>query len=325
MPFAGPAAEAPLEAVEKVLGQRDLGHQHKRLPALPQRLGKALEIDLRLARPRDAIEQQGPERLRLDRLVHGQRGLALRIGQIDGAETRIGIAKRPRGGKIDRLQHIRLDQPGDDGGGHAGDIGQRPFGPDRLFRKMGHDLVAGGGLALRIGSRPANPGDRFLGLQGIGRAQHHLEHHAPFGQRVSRHEIDQRAQLGPDRRQIETAQDIAQFLRIDGVRFGIPDAAQHGARPERHLDDVAGRKPAGEVRGHAVAVGAGHHHRALDSDRAGTHGRVCDLGQLGLCSAHRLGTHPDRAILLTDDTCTAAGNLTSRKPTNAANRLEMRP
>ena len=61
MPLRGPRAETGREPVEELSGQRDLGQEHQRLPAQPQRLGDRLEIDLRLARAGDAFEQGGGE------------------------------------------------------------------------------------------------------------------------------------------------------------------------------------------------------------------------------------------------------------------------
>ena len=72
MPGDRLAAEARLEALEERLGQRDLGKQHERLPALPERLGDRLEIDLGLARAGDAVEQEGGEAL-ADRGATGSR------------------------------------------------------------------------------------------------------------------------------------------------------------------------------------------------------------------------------------------------------------
>ena len=57
MPFGGPRAEALLAAGDELTGQRDLGHQHQRLLALPKGLRDRLEIDLGLARAGDTVEQ----------------------------------------------------------------------------------------------------------------------------------------------------------------------------------------------------------------------------------------------------------------------------
>ena len=58
MPFAGLGAEAVLEALEKGMRQRDLGQQDEHLVILLQRRGHRLEIDLRLARSGDAVDQR---------------------------------------------------------------------------------------------------------------------------------------------------------------------------------------------------------------------------------------------------------------------------
>ncbi len=60
MPFGRPHAEAPLEALEELRGERDLGHQDEALPALPHGLGHGLEIDLGLAGAGDALQQASP-------------------------------------------------------------------------------------------------------------------------------------------------------------------------------------------------------------------------------------------------------------------------
>jgi hypothetical protein len=61
VPFQRPHAKALREAVEELSGQRDLRHQDQRLLAAPDDLRDGLEIDLGLARTRDAIEQRDME------------------------------------------------------------------------------------------------------------------------------------------------------------------------------------------------------------------------------------------------------------------------
>ena len=64
MPRRRPRPEAAGEAVEELAREGDLGHQDQGLAVVPHRLGDGLEIDLRLARARHALEQddRGPER-----------------------------------------------------------------------------------------------------------------------------------------------------------------------------------------------------------------------------------------------------------------------
>ena len=60
MPQPGTDAETRLEAVDELRRERDLGHQDQALAPEPHRLGNRLEIDLRLARTGDALEQRHP-------------------------------------------------------------------------------------------------------------------------------------------------------------------------------------------------------------------------------------------------------------------------
>src|SRR3982751_2873195 len=76
MPGDRGAAEACLKALEEWLGQRDLRQQHQRLLALPQALRDGLEIDLRLARASDPVEEDRVESL-ADRGGEARRSVAL--------------------------------------------------------------------------------------------------------------------------------------------------------------------------------------------------------------------------------------------------------
>ena len=76
MPFDRRAAEARLEAVHELAGERDLRQHDQRLPALLQRARHGLEIDLGLAGAGDAVEQRDGEARRIDggaQRVHGAR------------------------------------------------------------------------------------------------------------------------------------------------------------------------------------------------------------------------------------------------------------
>jgi hypothetical protein len=53
--------EARGEALQKRLGERDLGQQYQSLPALPKGFGHRLEIDFGLARSGDSVEQERRE------------------------------------------------------------------------------------------------------------------------------------------------------------------------------------------------------------------------------------------------------------------------
>ena len=121
MPGDRLAAEAGGEALEEGLGQRDFGEQDQRLPALPQRLGDRLEIDLGLARAGDAVEQEGRELAGVDRgaQLGGRRSLGgLERGRI---MIRIGHRKGIVDRDLDRLDRARLDQAADHAVGNAAD------------------------------------------------------------------------------------------------------------------------------------------------------------------------------------------------------------
>ena len=131
MPLRGPRAEAGREPVEELGGQRDLGQQHERLPALPQRLGDRLEIDLRLARAGDAFEQGGGEG------AGGDAG-----GEIVGRGPLVGVEdRRPMirieagcdrlGRQFDEGERAVLYKPVDHADRAAGEIGERGLGDGR--------------------------------------------------------------------------------------------------------------------------------------------------------------------------------------------------
>ena len=57
MPERRAVAEAALETVEKLSRQCDFRYENEDLSVFPERFGNRLEIDLRLAGTRDAIEE----------------------------------------------------------------------------------------------------------------------------------------------------------------------------------------------------------------------------------------------------------------------------
>ncbi len=149
MPLRGSRAEAGRETVEELGGQRDLGQEHERLPALPQRLGDRLEIDLRLARAGDAFEQGGGEG------AGGDAG-----GEIVGRGPLVGVEdRRPMirieagcdrlGRQFDEGERAVLYKPVDHADRAAGELGERGFGD--------------GGLRFAIADPHPAPPDQFRG------------------------------------------------------------------------------------------------------------------------------------------------------------------
>jgi hypothetical protein len=92
-------AEAGLEAAHGLRCEGDLGHQHDRaLPALERR-GRGAQVDLRLARARDAVQQPRAAAL------HGRHRRLLLAGQLDRrVGARRGERRPPARARRDRDQ-----------------------------------------------------------------------------------------------------------------------------------------------------------------------------------------------------------------------------
>ena len=74
VPFHRRAAEAALEAVHELAGERDLGQHDERLPSLLEGARHGLEVDLGLAGAGDAVEQRDGEGVGAAGGAHGVRG-----------------------------------------------------------------------------------------------------------------------------------------------------------------------------------------------------------------------------------------------------------
>ena len=127
VPLDRRAAEAAREAVHELAGQRDLRQHDQRLAALLQRAGDGLEVDLRLARAGDAIEQRDGEGRRFDRSAHGVRGRRLVIAELDLGMGRVGTRIAPLGDR-DLHQRAGRDQAVDHAGRAAGLGRERALG-----------------------------------------------------------------------------------------------------------------------------------------------------------------------------------------------------
>ena len=123
VPLGRPHPEALGEAVEHLGGERDLGHQDQDLPTAPHRLRHRLEIDLRLARSGDAVD----ERDRIAGLRHGrpQRigSLALRRREIRRHVIGLDRQRQRLGRQHQGLERSFIDQAVDDTGRDAGLLG----------------------------------------------------------------------------------------------------------------------------------------------------------------------------------------------------------
>ena len=120
MPFRRPRAEAFGETIERLPGERDFRHQDQRLPFLPDVLRHRLEIDLRLARAGDAVEQSDGGAALVDRGAQRVGRGQLRQNEVGRAEIRIGRQRHGIGRQHQRFQRAFVDQPVDHAGGNAG-------------------------------------------------------------------------------------------------------------------------------------------------------------------------------------------------------------
>ena len=160
VPFGRPHPEALGEAVEHLGGERDLGHQDQDLAALPHRLRHRLEIDLRLARSGDAVD----ERDRIAGLRHG-RPQRIGGGALRGREIRrhvIGLDRQRQrlGRQHQGLERSFIDQGVDDAGRDAGLLGglalgarARPSARSASTRVRAGVMRLGGGPPSRTPTR----------------------------------------------------------------------------------------------------------------------------------------------------------------------------
>ncbi len=250
-------AEARDEARHDLRGQRDLGDEHDHPAAVRQDLGGGPEIDLGLARPGDAVQQQPLTRRGRDdgaqrrRLVGGQ----LRLGP-RGADGDVqGRAAHDARGDLDEPARLEASQRREIRAGEAGQrVEQRALavGEPRRSGLLGgaarRGVAARRGIAARPGvtarpSRAAPP--RPQGGLGPGALRRQQERErARRGRAVlGRHPQREVDELGGQPR-------LEHAARRDRVVLGAV------GQPGHHADDLAMAKGNDEHRAHVDAVGA---------------------------------------------------------------------
>ena len=124
VPFHGLRAEPLLDPHEELLGQRNLGQQHQRLPSGGEAGGHRFEVNLGLARPGDAAKQgRGVAPLRIAR-SEARGGLGLTVGQRLAAPVGVHPWVGRVAGRLLLAHRAVLHQPLDDRRGHAGHLAQ---------------------------------------------------------------------------------------------------------------------------------------------------------------------------------------------------------
>ena len=176
MPLGGARAETLLATGDELRGERDLGHEHEDLPAARERGGDRLEIDFRLARAGDAVEQRHGEAA----LGVGEelpRGLILLGRELRAFERQIEGARVPVGQRLGD-ESPGIDQPVDDARAHAGRLGEARFDPDEPVLRRFEHAGAGGCHALRRPTDEPHTVARGGRVEGAASAHHHAQDHA---------------------------------------------------------------------------------------------------------------------------------------------------
>jgi len=239
VPFDRHAAETRFEAAHELIGERDLRQHDDGLFAVLQRPRHRLEINFRLPRAGDAVEQRRREIPRIHRRpqrVHRRRLLRNELGH---AVKRIG-----NGRALFRYRHLdeiaRCNEPVDDRRGAFRRLRQRCFRADRPISRNLERSLACGRHAPRIGralhQRNAEAG--FHRLERSARAHHHPHRHAERAQRVFGDPFGKAQRDLRQRRHVEPRGHRLELLRIDGLAFiahrPVPYDADAALRTERH-------------------------------------------------------------------------------------------
>ena len=262
VPFGRLCPEAVVETLEEGGGERDLRHQHQHLASRLKCCRHRFEIDLRLARAGDAVDERDrkagagllAQRLRRRLLVGRQEGPGMEgVGQ-DGDRRR-----RDRHG----LEQPLREKPVDHRRRHAGGMRQPRARPGHAVAGKFQHLPARLGDAVGRAAAKAQALKHRLGVEGGRRAQDHARHHARRRQRPAGHPVDEAARVLPERRAVEHLRNGPELPRVDRVGLAVPDDAGDLARPQRHAHDRT--RPDIHAGGHRIGIGAlrrcGHQHR----------------------------------------------------------------
>ena len=241
MPLGGLRPEARLDAGQELRCQGDLGQQHQRLPPLPQTFRDRLQVDFRLARPGDALQQRGSISAVPDPRHQGchRRRLAFRQRLAGPVGVKRQIGRIPRG--IHLLDRALRHQPLDDRGGCARHLGQFLLceGQPAIF--LQHRQHAGAGVGHPVGR--LHPQTVELFHRGrIGqprRAGGQPQHGAHRRQRVGPGAGQERAHLGTHRGHVQHLEHGPHLRRIPIAAPRPPDDADHLARTEGHHHEGA--------------------------------------------------------------------------------------
>ena len=270
-------AEAAAEAADRLGRERDLGNEHEGAAALFQRMFDGVEVDLRLARARDAVDEHDVADAALASRVNGGEGLDLAVRELLGSGC---------GGRGERralaTAHLATVLDGDDASLRERGHGRRRAGNrggelDHALRTLPqglHDLaltarVAGGreGGALLREARPAHvDGTCLLAHEppgGVGALAD--DPHLLTGSQEQPHRVAERAGVLVSEPGGHAGCDVVEGglgeNLLDGEQLGRVDPLDGSARDARHVADHAPVREGhehGGAHGDVVREGIGH-------------------------------------------------------------------
>ncbi len=241
VPFRRPHPEPLGEAIEKLRGERDLGHQHQRLFAAADDLADRLEIDRGLARSGNAIEQRHAVSALGDARAQriGRRPLIAR--ERGRGKVGVGRARHRLRRQHQALQHALVDQPIDDARRNAGAVGDLALAARQPVGEKREHAAARWRHTLRQCPRKPYTNTLARRPEVLPHTKRHPQHHAARTQRVAGYPVHEFAQLRLQRRDIELVRYLLEPVVQAGADLDIvgPDHARGLARPQRHADEVA--------------------------------------------------------------------------------------
>ena len=314
MPQRRRDAEAALEALQPLRGQRDLRQQHQRLPARRAGCGDRLEIDLGLARAGDAVEQRDAEKRALRPPVAQRRrrrwpGRATAPGpDAPGRARERAAAMRQRSAAISsRASAMPRTTPAPTPGGprQLGAASARSVAPAPRARGAARRRLSGviRGRRCRRARQPICGAGR---LERRRHAHRHAQHGAGRRQRVGRDPVDEAAQ-----RRRPSAAPAAPRRSARSLRSGRDLARRLGA--PHHADHLAAGRaaPARSRPGASAMIRAARCNRRRPARGSGSSTRHASLTT---CLSHRIPVRDDAAasaIWLRDgiaSNCLASGD-----------------
>ena len=274
--------EPGAQATDGLGRERHLGHQEEGRAAFLDDLADQGDVDLRLARARDAVEEMRPEGPGVERgRDGGDGGGLLGIGRVPGGRHGLGIGEGVVVGDAqDDLGLLRDEALADQG------IDRRLTDADAIRRVRARHGALPAGQEVedhRLLGGAAAEGRQLLGLRRAGereqaakhgahagadgRGQHGLEHAVEAAAVILGHPLGQAADLGREHRLVvDQGGDGPQLRALGRLRRATPDDADADPGPEGHLHEMADPEATAQRRGHGVGVRA---RAAVEGDHLG--------------------------------------------------------